>query len=329
MNKFFESLTSKSLDWGQQADRFARCQAICQQSSITLEEFAEVLYDLIQKCEIDVNSDKTVFYYKVQDTLIDIMFHKNLLISISTEKTRHSPLSVTSNSSSEQSTESLIPLVPAERTEVAIDATPVEETKEDESEWTTVTSKRTRNLSEIKQSRANIRVALKTYYFFRDEANSPHIEFVTVVRSLPEVVALAKQERWSHAYCLEENRVYDFHRPEKPGVYRCFMLPNEAYMHKFQMWMDMSKGKPQLKDEREYFVMRESSAWKTWEFIGKFTGLAAVRAELKQRLTKSAAWAHAFQPTSRTISNFWLENGSFCQHDCCIRRVLGSFHRNH
>lgn len=164
-------------------------------------------------------------------------------------------------------------------------AVPQEEENHNNDEWTTVASKK-------KHAGAH-----KSFYFFRDEANSPFIDFVGVCSTFKEVEERSRKEMLSHAYCPADNQVYDFHRMDDRYVYRVF-APNPAYLTKFEKW----ESEHQTLDDRVFMVFRDQSKWKTWALLdSQVIGLAAVRDLVKRTRCE---WSHAYDPESRWIYEF-------------------------
>ena len=52
-------------------------------SSLSLEDFARCIHNMIQRCELDLESGKTVYHYQIDDTFIDLMFRDHLIVSVS------------------------------------------------------------------------------------------------------------------------------------------------------------------------------------------------------------------------------------------------------
>lgn len=68
------------------ADR-AEVDELLSKDQLSMEEFAKCLYELVMnRCELNLTGDKPVFFFKVNDTFIDIMIRDHMIISISSKK---------------------------------------------------------------------------------------------------------------------------------------------------------------------------------------------------------------------------------------------------
>ena len=171
--------------------------------------------------------------------------------------------------------------------------------------WETVKTKKHRPKQEFNKSH------VEEIFFFRDEANSPVIDFVGMVSNVRELVDKARNEKWAHGYCMYRNKVYDFNDYRRPGSYRTFDVPNTAYMHKFGVWRKEYEEASQ--DTTEYFLFNEKSTWSEWTFIGRVRGLINLRNMVKARIVNSI-WMHAFTVTDNLLYNFMLnDKGSLLQ----------------
>jgi len=183
----------------------------------------------------------------------------------------------------------------------------------DDEGWSTVVSKKTRRTLENKARVELVKEELEemTFYFFRDDANCNFMDFVGLVSGVPDLIAAARKERWSHGYCLKKNLVYDFNNPDRPGEYRYF-IPNTSYLHKFDHWFKVYEGNDNQVpvDPRLFYVFRDNSTWDKWSFIGKVTGMDFVRRKIK---SMGLRWAHAYEPNRNDLFNFAIREGRFSQ----------------
>lgn len=174
--------------------------------------------------------------------------------------------------------------------------------------WTTVVKKSTlrRVTHEHKQKKNFQKTADWKFFFFSDEANNRHIEYEKTIVGLEELIKEAKKHKWCHGYCMDENVVYDFPNPEKPGEYRRF-YPNLSYLHKFNHWYESDRSEP---DTRIFYVFRENSKWTNWQFMNMIIGLKEVRAFVK---ASNVQWAHAYNAHHNELINFCTKDGRFIQ----------------
>jgi hypothetical protein len=353
------------------ADR-AEVDELFSKDQLSMEEFAKCLYELVMnRCELNLTGDKPVFFFKVNDTFIDIMIRDHMIISISSKKVgdndkvssssseeeeqedyeNHSESSKTSETpektvlsnvvgkvakveeekvvhdnvfaslqneveDTEEVEEEEVEVVakavspPKQTVQSELSAVRMEPVNEkDDGEWSTVVSKKVRNVSkEIKVKPSESTKDLKHIYFFRDEANSSFADFVCQLYTVKDMVKLARTEIWSHGYCMESNTVYDFNDCRRPGSYRCF-TPNEAYMHRFSAWFhDYEKNnfKAENKDHRKFHVFTEKSTWNEWQFLGVAEGMAEVRRIVKDVIFEHR-WAHAYNIQDNELVNFVLD----------------------
>jgi len=189
----------------------------------------------------------------------------------------------------------------------------VKESKEnaDDSGWETVKPKARKPNGKIKSTLVSQLDLPRSIYVFRDEANSPFIDFIKRVNSVRQLLVTIKGEKWAHGYCQSENVVYDFYDPMKTrkGQYRVFH-PNDVYLQKFNRWFQSQTNC----DTREFYVFEESSSWDEWKYLITLQGLASVRAEIKKRLRNQAYWAHAYCMKTNELYNFkWNLDEPFMQ----------------
>ena len=70
------------------ADR-AEVDELLGKDRLSMEEFTKCLYELVMnRCELNLTGDKPVFFFKVNDTYIDIMIRDHMIISISSRPKR-------------------------------------------------------------------------------------------------------------------------------------------------------------------------------------------------------------------------------------------------
>jgi chemotaxis protein histidine kinase CheA len=417
-----KSLQSKNILWADVMDYEDEMKELFSKESLSLEDFAKCLHNLVERCDIDLTEDKPAFYYKVKDTYIDFVLRDRLIICISQRKkkknldhndpetssqtsveseedTDHTDHEVTDekkmveeeveqketpNTEDDQSTprksdleslpEKTIPLknnfelvskqelekaaleafqkqqkpnlVPS--TDISVDDTltsnkfenlqeetteevneekviqlpskptslPIKQlsvpptptapvTEQDSGDWSTVVSKKTKQTLKAKAAKSVLDNEDSTYFFFQDEANSPFIDYVCILHNLNDVCEEAKKYKWSHAYCLDRNMVYDFSDIKHPGRHRNF-LPNTAYLHKFEKWYQRFSDTGEAPyDGRFFYVFQEKSTWNEWKFLGEYKGLAAVRKAVKD---SKARWCHAYDPQNNDLFNFTQED---------------------
>lgn len=201
----------------------------------------------------------------------------------------------------------MVPPPPLEETAAEVVPTPAAAAAEEG--WTTVVSKRGRQV----QAARNVldRLDHKSFYFFANEANDHYMDFVGVVQGLDGLLSEAQKHRWSHGYHLEGNTVYDFNDATRPGLFRCFM-PNTAYLHKFKVWFDEyeAQGEQVPVDTREFHVFRENSTWPVWTSLGVVFGLSRVRRTV---MNSGSEYGHAYCLETNDLANFWLTDGHFRQ----------------
>lgn len=383
-------------------------------NDMTIEDFASCIYDLVQRCSLDTDSDKTSHHFRIEDTFVDMMFRDHLIISVSAVKRRsctddeeedegtclgcesleidtdsddddddeskdevedeeededeengekHDPVlhEVTQEElvqaahenfmrgvnkkdkkqtpkvvQPEQDTKNAFDLLSQEEAdeskeeheiawpeeeEASLDSEKVEVVSDtrhlppsnDTGEWETVVSKRTKRSFEYKARQDFLKKQQENmkFFFFLDDANCNFMDFSEKIRGLDNLIQLAKKEKWSHGYCLENNTVYDFKYPDHPGKYRRFVA-NGSYVHKFEKWYHVyqDNGNRAPVDNRVFYVFQESSIWSKWKYLGKTTGLCHVRRQVKE---KGFQWAHAYCPKTNQLINFALRDERLSQ----------------
>jgi len=353
-----------------------------QKEKLTLEEFAKCIYHLMHKCDLDLDSKTTKFFYKIKDTYVDFLVRNYMVICLSKDKeTNKDTFHSSSEEETEEETEEDLPVETQETrdefteqpkleqieqleletvkptvkprsssfirnkppkttepttehpvvtnnkftlldedhevetiteppfqsiamtTKTTITTTPPRvEQIEEKSTWDTVVSKKqkkTQQACELVENENN------PYVFFKDEANSAYIDYVGTFQNLNDVCEEAKKYKWSHAYCIPRNMVYDFSDRKHPGHYRHF-IPNTAYLTKFQNWQKKHEETAGLDtDSREFFVFKEKSTWNTWEFLGTIIGLSVVREFVKEN---NYQWSHAYNPENNDLFDFMQED---------------------
>lgn len=294
-------------NWADESEAHDEIAVLFAQPSLTMEEFAKCVYELVQRCHLDLAEDKTAFYYKVNDTYIDMMVRNHIIISITSDKGVIEPLVVNETAETETGVQpSETEETPADDDEKKEDnpgadstATGVADPEEEQEGggWTTVT----------KKSRGGKASAVSPIYFFRDAANSAMMDFVCMVDGTEELVEKAKEHPWAHGFSAETNLVYDFYNCHRRGRYRIFH-PNHVYTSKFAAWMKNQR----VPDQSRFAIFVEVEGRKKVLVDFRF-GLANVRQFVKRYCLPRFEWAHCYCQDHDFIYDFHIENGSFVQ----------------
>jgi hypothetical protein len=148
------------------------------------------------------------------------------------------------------------------------------EQQEEESGWKVVVNKKhTTNL----------------YYFFHNVSKSGFFVFDQMVTNIDTMDK--EQVIWSHAYCKEDNQIYEYH------YQTCYAQFNatQSYIEQFNEWF-------KTKDTtREFYLFQEVSSWRSWKFIDVCSGFKDVCQLLK---VKKLEWSHVFEPSTGNVWDF-------------------------
>jgi hypothetical protein len=279
--------------------------ACLRSTTISLEDLVQVMHKLLPKCDLDTT--KTAHHFRIDDMCYDIMYRKNIIISVSSESRQDdeapvlSPLTLPEPVAATVIEPLTLPLPeplpepatviiepPPENIDVAEKLLDVSE-----GEWQSVRSKRKKQYSY--KSDAN------EIYFFENEANANFMDFVSVLEGLDQFKTECRKYQLSHGYNISRNVVYDAHDKSRPGHFRCF-IPNLAYLSKFDKWLTT---KDTHEDTRQFHVFRENSTWPSWTHIADVYGSANVR---KLIMNGTSKYGHAYCVETNDLLNFWLEN---------------------
>ncbi len=306
----FPNLQAKKVkaSWADQMDEIHGMEELCRRDSITLEEFARLIHHILPKCELDTT--KTAHHFQIDDTFVDLMYRDHVVISVSKQHRRIKDDSSTSSSdddltlSEDEETD--------EKSKDPVEAIPTvipSEAVSTDDGWQEVVTKKTKHRRAAQKFLE--KEGAKTFYFFSNEANANFMDFVGVVTGLDQLVESAKNEKWSHGYCVEENVVYDLNNPDKPGDFR-FFIPNTAYLHKFSQWFEVYQQNNDTvpPDQRDFYVFKENSTWPKWTFVSFITGLPMVRRLVQ---TSGAEFGHAYCLDTNDLVNFQVKDGHFHQ----------------
>ena len=271
-----------------------------EKSTLTMEEFAKCIHSLMLRCQLDLPSN-TAFHYTMDDTFIDIMVRNHLVISVS--KIKH----VAHETDDDNCSSLEEPKIHPEELEATPDDQPVDETKDSQSSntdgWETVTNKRLNKKNKVATKMCKVMEEdQKTYYFFKDEANCHYLDFYRPLIGILNVMNESKKYRFSHAYCIETNRVHDVVSPSHVRVF----IPNSAYLERFRQWIASRKVKNDC-DSQAFYTFKENSTWPTWTYLGKFNGISGVRQAMKD--DKSMEFGHAYSIDENDLINLWKKDG--------------------
>lgn len=285
VDQMFPAFRSKNLSWADHTDEEEMVKSICEQSTITLEEFVQVIHYLMPKCDVDTT--KTSHHFKIDNVCYDLMYRRHLVLSISGDdrekretgkhemeekhETRHENSSV----SSDESQDDVKQKRGTEKRGTEI---------QDDTGWTTV---------------GREKKTVVKYHVFSSDVSSPFMDYVECAETEERLVELSQQYRWIHAYSVRENKVYSFN---KFGEHSRVFTADHHYMRKFDKWM--AECKQNADDKRVFFVCNENSTWPTWTVLSeKITGLENVR---KAVLQSKSDYGHAYCPETNELVNFWM-----------------------
>lgn len=286
-----------------------------QQPELSLQELVALLDDMWNRTRVDREDirNKPIFKYQIHHKDIQIVFLGN----------QHAVIAISSKESQIDGKKQQEPEKERDQSEIDSDSeidsqsdSDSENQNHNEKEIEDEKNKEDDEDEDEKEEKDSRGADL--FYVFRDEAKSPYalVDFVQTFPSLDDVRMWREvtEERWCHAYCPSENRIYNFCQ-NKTQTFG----PHAVYVKKFEIWNQQPLVSQTPSQPHTYLVCQgPKSSYSTRRLLAQCHSLVELRRWVKSYLIshkkmEKGEKVHAFCLETDQVEEFRIQGDKFWQ----------------